>query len=144
MTNHFDDKDKRILAALQKSARDSIRTIAMSCGLRPSTVHQRIKRMEESGIIKGYTVVVDKEKTGQPLVVFMLVSGIGGRYLDNKFLRSPELEEVHGITGEYDLLFKLRFKDLRAFNKFIIGFREKYKGAVTKTITMVQTTALKE
>jgi len=140
----IDEKDKKILGALQKNSRASIRNIAAAIGYRPSTVHQRIKRMEDSGVIKGYSVVVDQAKVGQPLVVFMLVSGAGGKYLDNKFLRSPELEEVHGVTGEFDLLFKLRFKDLRAFNKFIITFRERYRGTVTKTITMVQTTALKE
>jgi len=81
---------------------------------------------------------------GENLTVFMLVAGSLNRYIDTGFMKNPHILEVHGITGEYDMLFKLRFKDMKQFNKFIIEFREKYSKSISKTITMVQTVSLKE
>lgn len=140
----LDDKDLAILNHLENDARLSIRKLGVLANIRPSTVHQRIKRMIKDGIIKKFTIKLDSEKLGEKLIVFMLVAGSLDRYLDDKFLKSKTIIEIHGITGEYDLLIKLRFKDMKQFNKFIIEFREKYSKSITKTITMVGTVALKE
>jgi DNA-binding Lrp family transcriptional regulator len=145
MTLHsLDDKDNAILEVLGRDARISVRKLGKLTGIRPSTVHQRIKRMVKDGIIQGFGVKLDHEKMGENLTVFMLVGGSLDRYLDYRFLSSKHVLELHGITGEYDLLLKLRFKDMKQFNKFVIEFREKYSKSITKTITMVQTASLKE
>ena len=140
----LDDKDRKILAILESNSRTSIRVIAKSTGYRPSTVHQRIKRLKDQGVIQKFTVKLDDEKLGRDLVVFMLISGAMDKYLDDKAMRDPCIQEIHGITGEYDLLIKLKFHDMKEFNKFIIEFRDKYSDSIAKTITMVQTVCLKE
>lgn len=140
----LDERDHVILGHLKRDARISVRKLGAATGIRPSTVHQRIKRMVNEGVIQSFTVKLDPEKLGENLTVFMLVAGALDKYIDDKILKSEHVLEIQGITGEYDLLLKLRFRDMKQFNKFIIDFREKFSKSISKTITMVQTVALKE
>jgi len=141
--NQLDDKDRMILECLKRDSRSPAKAIAKELDMRPSTVHERIRRLRESEVISSFTIKVDPEKLGKRLTVFMLVSGSMEEYLDQALLNDPRVEEVHGITGEYDLLIKLRLRDMRDFNSFIIQFRKKYSDHLVKTITMVETAKLK-
>lgn len=140
----LDEKDWAILKLLITDSRMSIRRIAKATGIRPSTVHQRIKRLVSTGVVKQFTVKVDDEVLGEQLTIFILISGTPGKYLDAKLFRSPAVKEVHGITGEYDIIMKCKFKDMTEFHRFLIDFRESYGQSISKTITMVETTKLKE
>ena len=140
----IDNSDKKIIKILKKDSRTSIRSISRETGIRPSTVHQRIKRMTESGVIKQFTIKLDDEVIGENLTVFILISGAPGKYLDENLFKAPPVKEVHGITGEYDIIMKCKFKDLAEFHKFLISFRDKYGKSISKTITMVETAKLKE
>lgn len=140
----LDEKDHEIIRVLRDDSRASIRNIARQTGLRPSTVHQRINRLKNNGVIEKFTIKLNDEKIGEKLTVFMLVSGSLERYLDMETQRDKHIKEVCGLTGEYDLLLKMKFGDMREFNEFIIDFRDKYHKYITKTITMVQTIKLKE
>ncbi len=140
----LDVKDRTILKHLERDARLSVRKIGKLTNIKPSTVHQRIKRMIDDGVIQKFTIKLDPEKLDEKLTVFMLASGSLDKYIDDRFMKDKHILEIHGITGEYDLLLKLRFKDLKQFNKFVIDFRERYSRSISKTITMVQTVALKE
>ncbi len=142
--NLLDENDLEILKYLKQDARLSVRKLAKITKIRPSTVHNRIQRMKKDGIIERFTVKLNSEKLGENLTVFMLVSGTMDRYIDDRFLRNEHILEIHGITGEYDLLLKLRFRDMKQFNKFVIDFRDRYSRSISKTITMVQTIELKE
>ena len=140
----LDSKDRAILKMLKEDGRMSIRKIANSTGIRPSTVHQRIKKLESTGVIEKFTVLVNDEILGEQLTIFILISGTPGKYLDSKIFRSSAVKEVHGITGEYDIIMKCKFKDMAEFHNFLIDFRERYGQSISKTITMVETTKLKE
>jgi DNA-binding Lrp family transcriptional regulator len=140
----LDDKDLVILQHLETDARLSVRRLAKLTKIRPSTVHNRIQRLIKEGVVEKFTIKLNPEKIGDKLTVFMLVSGALDKYIDEKIVKNPHIIEVHGITGEYDMLLKLRFSDMKQFNKFIIEFREKYSKSISKTITMVQTASLKE
>jgi DNA-binding Lrp family transcriptional regulator len=141
---NLDTKDVTIITMLKNNARASIRDISKATGIRPSTVHQRIKRMVKNGIIEQFTVKLNDEKIGEGFCVFMLISGSTERYLDHKILTSECVKGIYGITGEYDLLLKLKFQDMKAFNDFLLDFREKYSDHISKTLTMVQTVKLKD
>ncbi|MFQ5892275.1 MAG: Lrp/AsnC family transcriptional regulator [Candidatus Methanofastidiosia archaeon] len=140
----MDSKDFAILERLKRNSRESLRSIAKNTGLKPSTVHKRIRKLIKKGIIERFTVKLSDEGVGESLCVFLLVSGSLERYLTSEFLRNPKLKEVYGITGSYDILLKLKFKDIKQFNDFIIDFRERFRDSITKTLTMVSTIKLKE
>ena len=140
----LDNQDMLILDHLQRDARITVRSLGKRTGIRPSTVHNRIQRLIKTGVISRFTIKIDPEKLGENLTVFMFVAGSLDKYLDDNFLQQKYILEVHGITGEYDLLLKLRFKDMKHFNRFVIDFRERYSDSITKTITMVQAARIKE
>lgn len=139
-----DPKDVKILKVLKKDARATIRHISKVTGIRPSTVHQRLMRLFKDGTIRRFTIDLDDKKVGLNFTVYMLIAGKLDRYLDKEIIGNPNLVELSGITGEYDLLMKLKFHDMDEFNAFLIQFRERYADKVSKTITMVQTIGLKD
>ena len=139
----MDDKDKKILEILKQDSREPIREIAKKTKIRPSTVHQRIQKLIENKVIENFTVKLNNEKVGENFIVFMLVKGGTTEYIDNKILNNVHVKEVFGITGEYDLLIKLKFRDVAEFHEFILNFR-KDKKEIQSTLTMVATTNLKE
>lgn len=144
LENLLDKWDFKIISILKNNARASIREISKATGIRPSTVHQRIKRMQMDGMIERFTVKLNDDKVGEGFCVFMLISGTPERYLDEKFLKNHHVKGIYGITGEYDLLIKMKFNDMNEFNVFLLDFRENYSQSITKTLTMVQTVQLKE
>lgn len=139
----LDDKDHKIIEKLRLNSRSSVRDIAKATGIRPSTVHERIRRLVDNGVIERFTLKLNNEAMGESFIVFMLVSGTPSTYVGAPLLSNPRIKEVFGITGECDMLMKLKFKDVAEFNDFIIKFREENK-EVTKTVTMVATVNLKE
>ena len=148
MTKHDigppDPKDVKILRVLKKDARATIRHISKSTGIRPSTVHQRLLKLFKDGTIRRFTIDIDAKKVGLNFTVYMLIAGKLDRYLDKEIIGNPNLVELSGITGEYDLLMKLKFHDMEEFNAFVIAFRERYADKVSKTVTMVQTIGIKD
>ncbi len=142
--NSLDKKDMKILTILKNNSRASIREISKATGIRPSTVHQRIKKLVENDVIEKFTVKLNDDKMEEGFASFMLISGSPERYLDEKILKNQHVKGIYGITGEYDLLIKMKFKDMSAFNEFLLDFRENYSKHLSKTLTMVQTVKLKE
>ena len=136
-----DDKDVAIITELKKNARLPIRDIAKKTGIRPSTVHQRITKLKQGGVIDRFTVKLDNKLAGESFIVFLLVKTKPGVMLD-KIEHDEHVKEVFGITGEYDLLLKLKFNDVGEFNKFIIKFRKEQQ--IQTTLTMVATAEVKE
>lgn len=137
----IDEIDKKIIVELKKDSRETIRNIAKFLNLRPSTVHQRILKLKKEGVIEKFTIKTSNKETGENFIVFMLVS-TEGVILPESALKNNHIKEVFGITGEYDLMIKMKFLDVEEFNNFILDFRKKYN--LKKTITMVGTVNLKE
>ncbi|MCX6707744.1 MAG: Lrp/AsnC family transcriptional regulator [Candidatus Woesearchaeota archaeon] len=139
----LDDKDHAIISLLKENSRYSVREIAKKTGIRPSTVHERIKKLIRDRIIEKFTLKLNNKAIGENFIVFMLVAGKPTEYVGNALLNHKNIKEVFGITGEYDMIFKLKFRDVEEFNEYIINFR-KINRNVIKTLTMVVTTTLKE
>lgn len=136
----MDAKDRKIVEALKKNSRQTVRGIAKQTGIRPSTVHQRITKLRKGGIIEKFTVKLNNKAVGENFIVFMFVST--KKDLSAAFFQNSHIKEVFGITGEYDLLLKLKFRDVDDFNRFVIGLRK--NKAIEKTLTSVATITLKE
>ena len=139
----FDAKDEKILEILKQNSREPVREISKKTKIRPSTVHQRIQKLIENKTIEKFTVKLSNKKIGENFIVFMLVKGSTTDYIDNKTLQNRHVKEVFGITGEYDLLMKLKFKDVEEFHSFVLKFRKDNKD-IQSTMTMIATANLKE
>jgi DNA-binding Lrp family transcriptional regulator len=136
----LDTKDRKIIKLLKENSRLSIRDIAKKTQIRPSTVHQRIQKLISNNIIEKFTLKLNNKAMGEDFIVFMYVST--SEDLPAAFFKNSHIKEAFGITGEYDLLLKLKFKDISEFNDYIIALRK--NKAITKTITNVVTVNIKE
>ena len=139
----IDEKDRTILKHLEQNGRESIQKLSSKTNMPPSTIHNRIKRMEKERIIEGYTVKLNERIMERDFTVYMLVNGSTGNYLENEFLQKKEIVEVSGITGEYDLLIKMQFSNISNYNIFLTEFRNEYSTDIKQTVTMVRTEKIK-
>ena len=136
----LDSKDYKIIKALNENSRLPIRDIAKKTNIRPSTVHQRIQKLIENKIIEKFTLKLNNDAIQENFIVFMYLITI--QDLQKEFFNNKHIKEAFGITGEYDLLLKLKFKDIIEFNEFVISLRK--NKSITKTITSVATVNIKE
>jgi len=135
-----DEKDLKILEVLKADSREAIREIAKKTRLKPSTVHQRMEKLKKERVIEKYTLKLNNEALEENFIVFMYLAA--EKDLPKEVFDNPHIKEAFGITGEYDLLLKLKFKDIKQFNDFIIKFRKTYD--IKKTLTNIATINLKE
>ncbi|MFD0710501.1 Lrp/AsnC family transcriptional regulator [Paenibacillus sp. GCM10027626] len=114
----MDQIDKNILHHLQTQARISMTELGKSVGLSQPAVTERVKRMEEKGIIEHYRTIVSPEKIGKRTIAYMLFhTRACYEFLD--FIReSPEVVECHRISGEYNYLLKIMTDSTRSLEDF--------------------------
>ena len=117
---HLDETDVKILKALTLDARLSSRQIAKQCGVSIGTVLSRIKRMENEGIIQGYSALLDHEKLGYELTVVSEITVSKGRLLEveNEIARLPNVCCVYDVTGLIDAIIVAKFKNREELGKF--------------------------
>jgi DNA-binding Lrp family transcriptional regulator len=117
---NLDETDVKVLRALTEDARLSSRQIAKQCNISIGTVLSRIKKMEEDGIIKGYTVLLDQEKLGYELTVVTEITVSKGRLLEmeNEIARIPNVCCVYDLTGLSDAAIIAKFKNREELSKF--------------------------
>lgn len=122
----LDDKDIAILRLLQKNARISVKEIAQTIHLSATPVHERIKKLEESGIIAGYAAILDAAKLGRKLLVICHVSlREHNKIAGSKFIKSivsiSEILECFSISGEFDFLLKVLTADMESYYDFHVN-----------------------
>jgi len=133
-------REKNILDLLKQDSRQPIKKIAKATNTKPSTVYQTIRRLQANGTIERFTLVLNDKKVNRNFTVFMLITT--SRNLEDDFFSNECIDEVFGVNGEYNLLLKMKFADVEAFNNFLIEFRK--KKYIVKTLTMVATVKIKE
>lgn len=124
MRQELDLIDRKILRFLQEDGKMKIKEIAASLNMTTSPIFERIKRLEKSGAIQGYTALVDKEVLGYGLVAFCTLSleRHHKEYLEQFEQDVNGLEEVlecYHIAGIFDYLLKIYVKDMEAYQEFI-------------------------
>jgi Lrp/AsnC family transcriptional regulator, leucine-responsive regulatory protein len=137
----IDDIDKDILNIIQEDARISNAEIARQVGLAPSATLERIRKLEERGVIRGYATELNSSEIGFGLTAFIAVKTHECCGETDKFLAEiPEVLEVHDVAGEDSYFLKVRVKDTKALSKLL---REELKNvpnvASTKTTVVLQT-----
>ena len=126
MAEILDETDLQILKTLQKNAKLTTKELADAVHLTPTPVFERQKRLEKKGYIKKYVAVLDPEKLGQGLQVFCKVklTQINHEIADafvRRIQRIPEVTECYNISGAYDYLLKVRVRDMRQYQEFVIN-----------------------
>ncbi len=125
----LDKKDKAILMQLQEDAKQSSRDLSKKLGMPATTIHERIKKMENEGVIKGYHVAIDPEKVGLPTTALVLVrrmpkvstgKKVFYKRIGDLVAKLPEVQEAHVVTGEYDMVLKVRGGNDKEVGAYIV------------------------
>jgi len=144
----IDEKDRMILEALRKDSSKPISKLSKELGIPRATVQDRINKLIKQGIIKRFTIVPDYSKLGRPVTAFVMISfhpspEVSQRELARQIALLPEVEEVHLISGQWDILVKIKVKDVESAGAFVIDRIRTMKG-VEKTETCVSFECVKE
>lgn len=139
----IDSTDLQILDILQHDARTSNAEIARQVGMAPSATFERLRKLEERGVITGYGVQIAPESVGLGLLAFVHVradEGISASNTERALAGIPEVEELHHVAGEDCFLLKVRAADTAALARLL---RERI-GAIptvhsTRTTIVLQT-----
>jgi Lrp/AsnC family transcriptional regulator, leucine-responsive regulatory protein len=154
MSAKLDEKDLAILVLIQENSKLTANQIAKKIGAPITTVFAKTKRMEEMGIIKQYRAILSAEKLNLGTAAFILASvsyrakndddtPVSQRDVAEEIARFPEVQEVHIITGDWDLLVKLRAENVDAIGKFVVDKLRRVKG-LDKTLTCMVFETVKE
>jgi Lrp/AsnC family transcriptional regulator, leucine-responsive regulatory protein len=144
----MDDFDRRILAVLRVEGRITMTDLAQRVGLSKTPTQQRVRRMTESGVIRGFRAVVDPARLGLEHVAFAEVKLSDTREAAlaafNAAVRQiPEVEECHMIASSFDYLLKVRTADIRKYRR-VLGERISSLPHVASTSTYVAMETVKE
>jgi len=127
-TTHFalDQKDLAILKLLQYNARVTVKEISDKVNLSTTPVYERIKWMEETGVIKQYATLIDPAKLNKRLMVIVYVSlKQHNKTAGSKFVKAinemNEVLECYSISGEFDFMLKILVEDMNAYYNFHVN-----------------------
>ncbi|MCD6264243.1 Lrp/AsnC family transcriptional regulator [Candidatus Bathyarchaeota archaeon] len=149
----LDEKDIQILRLLQEDCKRPVREISRRIGSPITTVYARIKRLEEQGVIKAYKAILDAEKLGRGTTAFILASfryrmpgiekTLSQRDIAREVAKFPEVQEVHIITGDWDILIKVKERDVNAIGRFVVDKLRTVRG-IERTLTCMVFDSAKE
>jgi Lrp/AsnC family leucine-responsive transcriptional regulator len=133
--------DRRILALLAADGRTSFTDLAKATGLSVSAVHQRVRRLQERGVLRGFTALVDPDKVGLPLTAFVSIKPIDPSAPDDapERLRSlTAIEACHSVAGEESYILKVRVASPAALEALLQEIRAA-AGVSTRTTVVLST-----
>lgn len=144
----MDEKDSAILKELMEDSRKTTKAIAKELDIPRATVHDRIVKMEQRKVIRKYTAVPDYGQLGLGVTAFVLVQfesieGISQRDTAEEIAELSGIFEVHMISGEYDMLLKVRGASMEEIGKLVIDKLRDIDG-VARTLTCACFTTVKE
>jgi len=138
----LDAIDFQILNALQDHCRTSLVKLGEQVGLSAPSVIERIKKLEDSGIIKGYHAIVDAKRVGKDITAFIGVSVSHPKMLE-EFERTVEglsdVLECHHVTGQHTLLLKVKTNNTSSLERLISTIRSIAGVARTETMVVLST-----
>ena len=125
MAEILDEIDLQILKTLQKNAKLTTKELAEAVHLTPTPVFERQKRLERQGYIRRYVAILDPEKLGLGLQVFCKVKlkQINREIAEaftRRIQRIPEVTECYNTSGAYDYLLKVRARDMKQYQEFVL------------------------
>lgn len=145
MEEKIDGKDLAILEILEKHGDYTVRQIAKKTLLAPTTIHARIKKLKRNGVIRKYTIDIDRKKIGKKLGAYILIiADLRSLKEKNKsqvdlakdIEKIPSVENVDIVTGGSDLVAKIFVHDIEELDKVLLERIQLLEG-VSKTQTMI-------
>ena len=120
----LDRIDRRILRDLQNDGRMTNVELARQAHLSPPATHERIRRLQQDGVIEGYSVRLNAGKLQRALLIFVEVTldRTSARVFEDfgaAVRRTPEIMECHMVAGGFDYLIKVRVRDMAAYRHFL-------------------------
>jgi DNA-binding Lrp family transcriptional regulator len=122
----LDTKDLQILKLLQQNARITVKEISEKMHLSTTPVHERIRRMEDTGVIKQYATLVDHTKVNKSMMAICYVSlkehnkNAGTKFI-KAILEMNEVMECYNISGEFDFMLKIMVENMDAYYDFHVN-----------------------
>lgn len=132
----IDRIDARLLERLQVDGRRPYAELGAEVGISGPSAHERVKKLEARGIIRGYAATVDPAKAGLAVLAFTWLTqapGTAGADLTDSFAGIPEVEECHHIAGEADYLLKIRTRDTRHLEDVLVRLQATSNVFTTET-----------
>jgi Lrp/AsnC family leucine-responsive transcriptional regulator len=137
---NLDEIDRRILELLREDARRTVADIASCVNLSSAPVKRRIDRLQQSGVITGYTVVLDHTMIGPSLEAFTELRFAGNADIDD-ILRAveeiPEIQEIFTMAGDPDALLSIRVDDVEHLREVVNRLRRTGRVTGTKTLMVL-------
>jgi Lrp/AsnC family leucine-responsive transcriptional regulator len=134
----LDDRDLDIVAALQEDARATYADVAARVGLSQSAVHDRVRKLETAGVIRGYKAVVAPEALGLFVTALVAATPLDPSQPDDlpdRVRGYPEVEDCFSVAGEANYILKVRVRTTSDLEELIRRLRE--KGGVQTRTTVV-------
>ena len=135
----LDERDEAIVEALQKDARATFADIGKRAGLAPSSVHERIRKLEQTGVIKGYRTEIDAQAIGLFVTAFVSVTPLDAHQPDDVPERVREFDEVedcHSVAGDENYILKVRTRTTSDLEDLLRRLREKANVQTRTTVVL--------
>ena len=139
MTGVLDETDLDIIAALQEDARATYADVAARVGMSASAVHDRVRKLEVAGVIRGYRADVSPEALGLYVTALVAATPLDPRQPDDlpeRVGEFPEVEDCYSVAGEANYILKVRTKTTAELEDLIRRLREKGNVATRTTIAL--------
>ena len=137
----MEEIDRKIVSLLARNGRMSFTELARQAGLSVSAVHQRVRRLEQEGVIKGYAAIFNPEDVGLPLTAFVSVKPFDASAPDDLPQRLEHLEAIeacHSVAGDENYILKVRVASPAALEELLYQIRT--QGGVSTRTTVVLST----
>jgi len=140
----LDTIDRRLLIELLRDSRVSLRRLSEEMNVSPATLHNRLTKLVQEGVIKGFTALVDYTKLGYSLSAIIMVK-VNGKYLvefEREIANTDNIVAVYDVVGEYDVVLIAKFKSVEDLDVFLKQLLKNSK--VERTYTSIVLNAVKE
>jgi Lrp/AsnC family leucine-responsive transcriptional regulator len=131
--------DRQILALLTRDGRMSFTALGKATGLSTSAVHQRVRRLEQRGVIRGYAATIDPEAVDLPLTAFISVTPLDQAAPDDvpeRLAELPEIEACHSVAGDENYLLKVRVATPGALEQLLARIRAAASVSTRTTVVL--------
>jgi Lrp/AsnC family leucine-responsive transcriptional regulator len=137
----IDGRDEAILAVLQRDGRATFAEVGKEVGLSPSSVHDRVRKLEQAGVIRGYRAEVDPQAIGLFVTALVSVMPLDPKQPDDlpdRVREFAEVEDCHSVAGDENYILKVRTRTTSDLEEFLRRLREK-AGVNTRTTVVLST-----